>query len=470
MLRKNYRGILFVILSILMVSCSQEEDIDNVEVINEVVIDKQDEFIGLSAINEYVSRVSEEYVQNLFGKNSIDKNSKFVNDVLDLSVDINSIEYIDLLDIEADMLTLEAETRYENVYSDVTILNINNEEIAVVSHFKVQNFDGPNGEYNGWQFFTNLEGIIIEAYLYEDGLVIGQANSEDFFDNHTPSTSKVQSKYVSGIPDPTPCWGIGCGITLDEVVIQWTIPNGTGIVNINQRRSQWTVGENPNNRWTGYAAGYMTYLNYQNEQKAWTINDEVVIEAEPGDEIKDANDYTKCFNTSSNSEITIYIDQPKANSSETWVDDDSSIFGVDINVGHTFVAITQGDITRVFGFYPKTDVSPRNPSTGSVLIDDSGHNYDVSITRTISGSQLASILSIVNGYNSTYDLNTYNCTDFGMACGNAAGMGLPNSYGSWPVGGGDNPGVLGENVRNLRSSNSTIDKNGGKAKSNKGGC
>ncbi|WP_411028899.1 hypothetical protein [Spongiimicrobium sp. 3-5] len=49
-------------------------------------------------------------------------------------------------------------------------------------------------------------------------------------------------------------------------------------------------------------------------------------------------------------------------------------------------------------------------------------------------------------------------------------MNLPSAYGSWPIGGGDNPGVLGEKVRTANSRGVVVNKNGGRARSNTGIC
>jgi len=62
-------------------------------------------------------------------------------------------------------------------------------------------------------------------------------------------------------------------------------------------------------------------------------------------------------------------------------------------------------------------------------------------------------------HSSTYHLDLYNCTDFAIGIGNAAGLNLPESDGTWPGGGGSNPGTLGSHIRGLNSTgNITINK------------
>ncbi len=142
-----------------------------------------------------------------------------------------------------------------------------------------------------------------------------------------------------------------------------------------------------------------------------------------------------------------------------------------MRVGHTFVAIQQGGVTRVFGFYPGSGVNPMNPSASSVLVDDSGHAYHVSIEITVNASQLTNVINTAIGYTGTYNLNSYNCTDFGIGIAAAAGVTLPDTYGSWPGGGGSNPGNLGQDLRSLTPLQSTsVNTTGGTAPSNSGTC
>lgn len=201
-----------------------------------------------------------------------------------------------------------------------------------------------------------------------------------------------------------------------------------------------------------------------------TWSEEVILYEDVDDEITNISDYLDCFDQNSQGEVTIYVDQPNPGTRDTWFDMDPSVFGVEPNVGHTFISITQGDITRVLGFYPKEGVQPGvDPNSISVLINDSGHSFDISITFEINGTQMNSLLNFLSNYNSNYNLDSYNCTDFGIGAARKCGINLPDTQGSWPFGGGNNPGDLGEDIRSL-TDNEKINKKGGNAKSNNGDC
>ncbi|WP_281847921.1 hypothetical protein [Olleya namhaensis] len=198
-----------------------------------------------------------------------------------------------------------------------------------------------------------------------------------------------------------------------------------------------------------------------------------------GEEITDIIDYLSCFDLSQPAEVTIYVDQPKPNSPDPYRID---IFGFDIDVGHTFISIKQGLVTRVFGYYPIPDtINPSNNpseniiSCSSILRNDSDHSFDVSITnQNITSEQLTNIYNSAISSNPTYNLNTYNCTDFGIDLGNEAGLNLPSTDGTWPRGGnGSNPGNLGQDIRNMEiPEGEGIDRNteSGESSSNSGSC
>lgn len=171
-----------------------------------------------------------------------------------------------------------------------------------------------------------------------------------------------------------------------------------------------------------------------------------IVIAGPANVITNLKDYLKCFNLAIGATFTIYVDQPTANSSSSW-----SGAPNDPDVGHTFIAIQQGDIRRVFGYYPRTNVNPvTSPSDPSAFGNDQGHTFDVAVSVPINASQLQTIInSSVNSSTSTYNLNSFNCTDFAIKMANLAGLNLQDSYGTWPGGGGSNPGQLGQNIRGM---------------------
>jgi hypothetical protein len=193
---------------------------------------------------------------------------------------------------------------------------------------------------------------------------------------------------------------------------------------------------------------------------SWT-NGDIIIE-NPDNPISDINDYLKCFNTTQSATLTIYVNEPSPGTGKTH----NGTF-----VGHTFVSLSQGSNVSTFGFYPVSDnIYPYiNNSSNSILGDDGSGNesFSANVSTTLTSSQLSQIINKAKNYNSTYHLDTYNCTDFAIDIGNLGGLNLPPSNGTWPGGGGSNPGTLGQHIRSLSSGTNT---SGGNAPSTNKGC
>ncbi len=187
------------------------------------------------------------------------------------------------------------------------------------------------------------------------------------------------------------------------------------------------------------------------------------------------NDIIKCFETTGNEngyhDITIYVNQPVANSNQ---------INVGAYAGHTFIGITQsinGNITTQFiGFYPEEEnVSPNNPTVIGGFYDDSGQEYDVSLRVELTPNQFNSIIQYLDDispedYYTEYDLNEFNCSDFGLTAFNLSGSNVPDSTAEWGgeygynLGQGTSPALLGQDIRNTNfGSNTQKDINGGTA-------
>ena len=151
------------------------------------------------------------------------------------------------------------------------------------------------------------------------------------------------------------------------------------------------------------------------------------------------SNYLRCIDPNLPATITIYVDQPISNSASSW----------SYTVGHAFIGINQGANNVVFGFYPEDPAKPLAETDNSILGDDSNHTYDVSISKTVSAAQLSSLLAFVNNRPTTYNLNEFNCADFAIVICNSVGIEVPDSQGTWPGGGGSNPGALGQDLREL---------------------
>ena len=184
----------------------------------------------------------------------------------------------------------------------------------------------------------------------------------------------------------------------------------------------------------------------EEEDDRWESGDEILDG--PDDPINDVNHFFDCFNSSQGAVLTVYVNEPNPGSGNTHNG---------TSVGHTFVSLQQGNNVSTFGYYPVSDyIYPSiNNSSSAILGNDGSGNesFSASISTNVTGNQLQKILNASINFNSTYHLDTYNCTDFAIDLGNLAGMNLPESNGTWPGGGGSNPGTLGKHIRNLNTSN-----------------
>lgn len=206
-----------------------------------------------------------------------------------------------------------------------------------------------------------------------------------------------------------------------------------------------------------------------------SIRDATFVEAADQSK-KIPENYLDCLISATGSiSLTIYVDQPISGERITYTDANgntgSSIDKESINVGHTFIGLKRGNVNRSFGFYPSDGVKPFSPEVGGSILNDASHPYDVSLTINISSSQLNQIINHVKSYNKNYNLNDNNCSDFGLGIFDILNLPLPDTRGSWPFGGGTNPGDLGEDIRNMTTGNGmSKDTDGGEAPSNSGNC
>ncbi|MGI4885769.1 MAG: hypothetical protein ACRYFR_12495 [Janthinobacterium lividum] len=195
-----------------------------------------------------------------------------------------------------------------------------------------------------------------------------------------------------------------------------------------------------------------------------TISPNTVLVIPPDKPVNNIRQYLKCFTASQSATFTVYARQPRSGRPDTWA-------GFPPNVGHTFISITQGGITRVLGFYPTSNVAPIQDAAG-IIGDNSQASYSISITTTISPANLNSLLTYIYSHSGdTYSLSDYNCTDFGIGAAAAAGLNLPDTYGTWGgVSGGNNPGNLGQDMRTVPLPAGATRTLSGTAPANAGGC
>ena len=193
-----------------------------------------------------------------------------------------------------------------------------------------------------------------------------------------------------------------------------------------------------------------------------------VLYVSPEEPIEDFMDYIECLNLTQGATITIYADQPISNSNTPY---SLSPF----NVGHVFIGIKQGNEQLSFGFYPENGTGFFNPTNG-ILGNDQNHSFDVSVTINVNSTTLVNILALSIDYsagigNFQYDLDTNNCTDFIIKVSNECGIGIPDCFGNWPLGGGSNPGAFGQYIRTMSlPTGATRNTSGGSSPTNHKGC
>lgn len=205
-------------------------------------------------------------------------------------------------------------------------------------------------------------------------------------------------------------------------------------------------------------------VNNIDELNAYLAERNEVFYADSDTEKVNPKRETKCFDLNKPARITIYVEQPIKGSREITAD-----------IGHTFVGIEQDGIKRYLGFYPDSRYATLLKPQKSEIHDNSGSEYHVSISTQVNPDQLKRIINDINNFPKTYDLNKYNCSDFGIQIGRKAGLNLPAKIGTYSqlfyTFKGRNPADLGEDIREMQDTNTiTIDRQGGNAPQKSGGC
>lgn len=200
--------------------------------------------------------------------------------------------------------------------------------------------------------------------------------------------------------------------------------------------------------------------------------------------IHDLPKYLSCFtiNNSSSYSVSICVKQPIPNSriviSDAYKHQSPAELDLQtLTVGHAFLTFSQTSaglpaVIRSVGFYPGTMVSPFIPETEGAVADNSNLPYTVSVTFKLSAAQFKTMLeAFKDQVRGPYNLNWNNCTTACIDVVNTAGLKIPRTNGTWPLGGGPNPADLGEDIRNFNSEK-IISKvlNGGKSPENSAPC
>lgn len=164
--------------------------------------------------------------------------------------------------------------------------------------------------------------------------------------------------------------------------------------------------------------------------------------------------------------FVLYAREPVPGTGKTWCWN-----GKAFDVGHSWWKLSTNDRNVVEGsrrVLINTDLSfmpverPR-PQFGMIQENaslDLGYNEAASAIKRYPITKTEFLLAVEHAKqvqedttpadNMLYNLNSYNCTDVALDAGAAAGQSMPLAYGVWAFGGhGNNPGVLGYNIRQL---------------------
>jgi hypothetical protein len=196
------------------------------------------------------------------------------------------------------------------------------------------------------------------------------------------------------------------------------------------------------------------------------------------DESKDAVDpkaLMKCFGniTDPNAKmtVTVYVQEPWPGTS----------FDIGPNsVGHVAIGLSKSSgstsITQTVGFYPNaTGYAKLNAP--SKIVDNGGDlNYNVSISYTVTASQFSQITNYVATPPGTYDLNTFNCTNFVSSACQAGGITIPDAMGVVGLNGATmslekamTPAHLGGSIQDMQGQ-SNVNTTGGYTPNSSGPC
>lgn len=324
---------------------------------------------------------------------------------------------------------------------------------ALLYEFYPENLAYANSnDFNGYISVWDLKtGFIKAAKLVNDKIVengdIEILSKDKLAVKHT--TAKVPQE--SNFDDDTSVT-VG-GIQLRTVVVQ---NNHIDSMYYVSRRGEDYMGGSSADYTAGYGGGGGGANGSSN---VTTFN---IIASGPKIDPKKEN---KCFDLTKSAELTIYVQQGKEGTRE--------LIGPN-EVGHVFIGIKQSDMERYYGFYPESGANSVLVGVGvnyvSELRDNSKELYHVSISKSITGDQLAAIVKYANNPPTTYNVNSYACTDFGIAVGKLGGINLPSTKASAITFNGTSPGNLGEDIKSGNFPSTTKITTKSNAPARKGDC
>ncbi|GAA3613173.1 hypothetical protein Q4Q39_03780 [Flavivirga amylovorans] len=336
----------------------------------------------------------------------------------------------------------------------IKFLTIDNEILDIVSYLS------PNG-FSGTLYHYDLMGKTIKIKGYENGVKISELTDLDLLSKKPEKQEPIDHEEGGGsyqlvtITHYTDWYAnIHGGTTLyyTHSVYSHTTYE---YVYVSSNSSSGTTYHNHTSQNHGGTANN----NHNNES---ILDEDIIVIEGPDKSITNLADYLKCLDSSQPAVFTIYVDQPTPNKREA--------LNNALDVGHTFISIQQDNNVASFGFYPAEGVGYRE-SVNGIMGDNSNYSFDVSISIPVDASKLNSIInySVNFSQNVTYNLQTNNCSNFGIYTANLAGLpiSVSEATGNWILGNGANPGALGQQIRNMNlPQGANLNTNGGSSPNN----
>jgi len=185
-------------------------------------------------------------------------------------------------------------------------------------------------------------------------------------------------------------------------------------------------------------------------------------------------DFMKCFqdipDQGAAMKITLYVQEPFP----------GTTFNIGPNsVGHVAIGLskTNGNqnITQVVGFYPNATGLDKMHAPSKIVNNGGDLQYNVSISYNVSASDFQKISNYIANPPATYDLTSFNCTNFVYNACKTGNITLPDPYST--VGPATPPGAaavmapagLGDSIEKLKGQ-SNVNINGGTTPKSKGAC
>jgi len=427
--KSRVKVIMLLFTALLMFNCQNDENLpDQLQnKIETVTIDEAENFLMHSINNSSAKSTSNEFENLEFNKIVQEK--------------INGSDQL------LTVIPFVANNDHEN--NRILMLKIDNEIKSVVfSMYADENSAKEN--FSGKLFAYSLNGNFISGFRAKNGIIVSQ-----FFENNSNIKTNTENGKITTLTRKTP------SSSLNEVFVQNNYRNTVHALDMFGYSSIFG-----NNIFGGGFNDYggVDYYSWDAGGGDFSSYEATINIIASGPKIDPAKE-NKCFDLNKPAELTIYIQQGKEGTRE--------LVGPN-EVGHVFIGIKQNGIERHYGFYPQSGANTAMVAIGkdynSELRDNSKELYHVSISKSVSADQLSSIIKYANKPPSTYNVNSYACTDFGIAIGKLGGINLPATKASSLTFSGTSPGNLGEDVRsgNFTNTTKTLTKNN--APQRKGEC